>query len=388
MDYRVAHLTSAHYAFDTRIFHRECRSLVLAGYDVTLIAQRAEGDVEVDGIKIVALKPPTNRLERMTGTVWSLYRTALRVDADLYHFHDPELLPVGVLLKLLGKKVVYDVHEDYSGTMEGKQWLPSFLYGPAVFAVTWCERLLGRVCDRYVAATPTIAAKFPSGRTRLVQNYPWLHELYRADAAPYDERELIGTYVGWLGDYSGVDAMKQAFEIAAKELPVKLLVGGKVIAGAKAEFVKNSASDVVEYLGFVTRPQIAELFARSRMGLVTVLPSGNSINAQPTKMFEYMSCGLPVLASDFPVYRKFVESAGCGFLVDPTDPASIAEKILWLIRNPQQAKQMGENGRRAVVDRYNWEREARSLVATYEELLPVRGAQPNSTPPVAPERTR
>jgi len=95
-----------------------------------------------------------------------------------------------------------------------------------------------------------------------------------------------------------------------------------------------------------------------------------------------------VLASDFPVYRKFVESAGCGFLVDPTDPASIAEKILWLIRNPQQAKQMGENGRRAVVDRYNWEREARSLVATYEELLPVRGAQPNSTPPVAPERTR
>jgi len=104
---------------------------------------------------------------------------------------------------------------------------------------------------------------------------------------------------------------------------------------------------------------------------VTVLPLDSYVNAQPTKMFEYMSGGLPVIASDFPVYRKIVESADCGLLVDPLNPAAIAEAIVWLMQNPSRAYEMGQNGKRAIADRYNWEREAESLVATYEELLPL-----------------
>lgn len=340
----------------------------MAGYDVTLIAQLAGGDINLHGVKLRALKPPADRRERMTSTIRALYQIAVREDADIYHFHDPELLPIGVLLKLRGKKVIYDVHEDWKGTMGGKQWLPPILHKSASLAVSACESTLGRACDRLIAATPTIAAKFPAERTRLVQNYPWLDELRSVDAPPYQEREYLGTYLGWLGDYSGVDSMTKAFELAAKEFQVKLLIGGKVIPGAKADFQNGKASEVVEYLGFVSRPQIADLFARVRMGLVTVLPSGNSINAQPTKMFEYMSSALPVIASNFPVYRKIIESAGCGLLVDPANPAAIASAILWLLRNPERAEQMGRNGQRAVVERYNWEREARSLISTYEEL--------------------
>lgn len=365
---RVVHLTSVHYPFDTRIFHRECGSLAKAGFDTTLIAPSAEEGAQANGVKLRAVVPPSNRRERMTHTTRRVYAAALRENAKIYHFHDPELLPVGALLKLHGKKIIYDVHEDYKGTMEGKQWIPASLSKAASVGIEVGEAAMSSFCDRVVAATPTIARKFPESKTCLVQNFPMQNELRKEDASSYEERELIAVYVGWLGDHSGVESMREAHKIVSREMPMRLLLGGKVIAGAKADFQKNTEDNGIEFLGFLNRPRIADIFAQSRIGLVTVLPSGNSFHAQPTKMFEYMSASLPVIASDFPVYRKFVEDARCGLLVDPLNPQKIAESILWMLRNPAQAAEMGRNGRRAIEDRYNWEREAEKLVAMYMEL--------------------
>jgi hypothetical protein len=325
----------------------------------------------LNGIKLRAIKPPRDRHERMISTIWSIYRAAVQEDADIYHLHDPELLPIGVLLKLRGKKVIYDVHEDYKGTMKGKQWIPPFMHRPASVAVSVCETTFGRACDRVIAATSTIARNFRPEQTRLVQNYPWLHELETSDAPPYEKRDAIAAYIGWLDDSRGMREMARAVELAAKEIPIKLVLGGKVRGGGKTEFEKDSANEHVEYLGFLGRSQVRELIARARMGMVTVLPSENTVNAQPTKLFEYMSGSLPVIASDFPAYRKIVETAGCGLLVDPRNPAAIAKAILWIMRNPSQAAEMGRNGQSAVAEKYNWEREAESLIATYKELLPA-----------------
>jgi glycosyltransferase involved in cell wall biosynthesis len=365
---RVVHLTSVHYAFDTRIYHRECKSLALAGYDVTLIAPRADGDLSIDGVKMRAITPPRNRRERIIRTIWAVYWAAVKEDADLYHFHDPELLLIGVLLKLQGKKVIYDVHEDYRGIMGVKQWLPWGMHKPASIAARICETILSRACDRVIAATPVIARIFRPEQTRLVQNYPWLYELSTPDSLPYDKREAIVAYVGWLDDTRGMREMARAVELAAREMPVKLVLGGKVQDGASSNFEKDGPSELVEYLGFLSRPQVKKLIASARIGIVTFLSSVNYDESQPTKLFEYMSGSLPVIASDFPVYRRIVESAKCGLLVDPRNPAAIADAILWLMRNPLEAAEMGRNGRRAVAEKYNWEREADSLLATYAEL--------------------
>jgi glycosyltransferase involved in cell wall biosynthesis len=367
MSRRVVHLTSVHYAFDTRIFHKECRSLALAGYDVTLIAPHAGGNQSQNGVTLRAIKPPLDRRERMTSTICAVYQAAVQENADIYHFHDPELMPIAALLKARGKRVIYDVHENYSGTMKDK-WIPGPLCGPASVAVGVCEATFARACDRIVAATPAIAKKFPPSRTRLVQNYPWLHELTSPNPVPYEQREPIAVYVGWLCDERGVGTMIRAVELAAKESPVKLQIAGKVVSGAKLQFDDGRSRDLVEHLGFLNRPQVAELIAQARVGLITPPPTGNSVTAQPTKLFEYMSGGLPVLASDFPVYRSIVESAGCGLLVNPLDPAAIAAALVWILRHPSEAAEMGRSGQRAVTERYNWEHEAKSLIRTYAEL--------------------
>jgi lipopolysaccharide/colanic/teichoic acid biosynthesis glycosyltransferase/glycosyltransferase involved in cell wall biosynthesis len=365
---RVAHLTSAHSTYDVRIFHKECKSLVMAGYDVTLIAPGANGDVGRNGVKVRAVPPPRSRLMRMTRTVWLVYQAARREDADIYHFHDPELLPVGALLKKHGKRVIYDVHEDFASDVITDHRIPMLLRGPLSMAVGACERMFTADFDRVIAVTPTIASKFPAGKTRLVRNFPWSQEFRASGSVPYENREAIAVYAGVLSDLQGLREMRQAVELAAKEIPIRLIVAGGANSGAKVEFQRDAESRLVEYTGRLSRSQVAELLARAKVGLFLLHPLPCKVNGLPTKLFEYMAAGLPVVASDFPYWRKLIEGAECGLCVNPLNPASAAEALVWLLRHPAQAAQMGQNGRRAIAENYNWERESEGLITTYAEL--------------------
>lgn len=373
-------MTSVHHAFDTRIFHKECKSLAAAGYDVTLVAPHEGRNVILNDVKLLSLALPKNRWERMTQTIWRVYETAVRENAEIYHFHDPELMLVAPLLRMRGKRVIYDVHEDYSGTMTGKQWLPSMLQIPAAIGVQACERTFSTACDRIIAATPKIASKFSPKKTKLVQNFPWSDELRPSDSAPYDRRDPIIAYVGWLSDSRGLREMVQAVRLASTEQPVKLVTAGKVIAGAKAECVLETEDSVVEHQGMLDRAQVAKLLARAKVGIVVLHPTKNYLESQPNKLFEYMSAGLPVVASDFPLWREIIESTDSGLLVDPMQPQAIAECITWLLRNPARAAEMGRNGQRAVWEKYSWERESERLIAAYDELRSLGRFKPASQP--------
>jgi glycosyltransferase involved in cell wall biosynthesis len=340
----------------------------MAGYDVTLIAPHAEGDLTRDGVKLKAVVPPRDRRERIASTVPAVYRAAVRENADVYHFHDPELIPVGALLKLRGKKVIYDVHEDYAGTMKGKKWLSPLFQKAAGMAVSVGEGAFSSTCDSVIAATPTIASKFRPRNTRLVQNFPWKNELRCSHASPYETRESIAVYVGGLSDLRGLREMRQAVKLAASDVPVRLVTAGIATPGAAADLADDSENRLVEHLGMLNRPQVAQLLARARVGMVLLHPLQNYIDCQPVKLFEYMSVGLPVIASDFPLWRRIIESAGCGILVNPLDPAEIARALVWLLRHPAEAVEMGRNGERAVAEKYNWERESESLVSAYAQL--------------------
>jgi lipopolysaccharide/colanic/teichoic acid biosynthesis glycosyltransferase/glycosyltransferase involved in cell wall biosynthesis len=365
---RAVHLTSVHQPFDVRIFHKECKSLAVAGYDVTLIAPRAEGDSFRDGVKIRAVTPPRNRVERMTSTIWKVYQAAVQENGDIYHFHDPELIPVGALLKMRGKQVIYDVHEDFALDMKTKPYLPVLLRRPASLAVRASEVTFTRAFDRVIVAVPAFVRKFPAAKTRLVRNLPWTHEFASSKAVPYEKREPIAVFMGALADIRGLREMRQAVELAAKEIPIKLVIAGKVNPGAKADFQHDGQSSLVEYKGLLGRSQVSELLARARVGLVIYHPTENYVNALPHKLFEYMSAGLPVVASDFAHWRRIFEPAECGLLVNPLDPAAVAEALVWLMRHPAEAAQMGLNGQRAVAEKYNWELESKSLLDTYAEL--------------------
>src|SRR5262249_28601560 len=206
-------------------------------------------------------------------TVPAVYRAAVREDADIYHFHDPELMPVGGLLKLRGKKVIYDVHEDYAGTMRGKKWLPRVFQNAAGLAASVGEAAFSAAYDSVIAATPKIAAKFPPRKTKLVQNFPRKNELLCNHALPYEKRESLAVYVGALADLRGLREMKQAVKLATSEVPVRLVTGGAVIPGAAADLGHGCENGLVEHLGLLSRPQVAQLLARGKGGMVLLHPS-------------------------------------------------------------------------------------------------------------------
>lgn len=365
---KVVHLTSVHHPFDNRILLKECATLALAGYEVTLIAAGDGVETAHRGVRLKLVPQPRNRIQRALLTIPAVLRAALAENADIYHYHDPELMPVGWLLHKKGKKVIYDVHEDYAGSIRYKPWIPTLLRGITSDAVSLCERIFSRRCTRVIAATPTIVEQFDQNKARLVQNFPWMHEFGSSQGKPYRQREPIVAYVGTIAQNRGLNEMCAAIAIVNRSNPVRLVLAGKMNPGAGDASALNNLEQEVTYRGALPRQEVGLLLAEARIGIVTLHPTLNYVSSQPTKLYEYMSAGIPVIASDFPVWRSVVESSGCGILVDPKNPNEIAAAIMHLLRDPDHAQAMGERGRKAVIDRFNWEAEGANLLRIYSEI--------------------
>ena len=368
---RVAHLTSVHQVDDVRIFTKECRSLAAAGFEVTLVGP-SETDRTIDGVRIRGVPSGRGRLGRMIGTSWHVLRGSVASGAKVCHFHDPELIPIGFALKLLGRRVVYDVHEDCPRDILTKDWVHPVIKRPLAAAMALLEATAGRLFDGIVAVTPTIAARFPPSKTITLANYPMLEEFPAVAETPYGERPFQICYVGHLSKARGlfdmVDAAEQVRGGGARSL---LLAGELASAAEEAEARARGGWQRTEYLGWIDRTGIARLMANACAGLVVLHPNRCFVDAYPIKMFEYMAAGLPVVASDFPLYREILEDGRCGCLVPPADPAALARAIEWIFDHPAEAREMGEHGRRRVERLYNWQVEREKLVSLYRRLAGV-----------------
>ena len=368
---KVVHLTSVHNAFDVRIFAKECKSLARAGHDVVLVVPHDRDEV-VDGVVIKSVPRAGGRVSRMMRTVWKLYREALRQDAEIYHFHDPELIPVGLLLRARGKKVIYDIHEDYPQAIPSKYYLRYWIRRPVSWVMERFENFASRRFSGLVAVTPAIANRFGdvNSRVRVVQNFPVAEELTKDCHPTWDQRQLSVTYVGGISENRGAFEMVRAIALIPPTLPATLkLVGNFSPSSLRHELAPLAGWEKVEVLGFMDRAGVARVLNSVRAGLVLIHPEPRYKVAYPIKMFEYMAVGIPVIAADFPLWREIIEEAGCGLVVNPLDPQAIAGAIEYILTHPKEAEAMGRRGREAVEKKYNWATEEKKLLALYEEVL-------------------
>jgi glycosyltransferase involved in cell wall biosynthesis len=375
MNPKACVMTSVHPPFDIRIFHKECKSLAAAGYDVTLIApfDAPAEPHHVDGVAIRAVPRSSHRFQRLTRTVWRVYREAIKQTADVYHFHDPELIPVGLLLRLRGKKVVYDIHEDLPRCMPYKPYLPKWVGRAVAGTVEMLENFASRFFSALVAATPGIAVRFSAinDRTVIVNNYPLMTELLAVPKRPWEERDVAVTYVGSSVSASrGAVEMVQAMGLLPPHFEASLALAGPFLpANLQDALATEPGWNRVRVLGMLPRPEVANVLSRARAGLVVEHPEPNYVAGKPIKMYEYMAAGIPVISSDFPLWRQIVDGAGCGLCVDSLNPHKISEAIHYLLTHPKEAEEMGQRGRQAIIERYNWDREKRKLLHLYAELM-------------------
>lgn len=365
----VVHLTSAHSRYDIRIFRKQCRALAGRGFRVSLIVADGKGDeLTDDGIAIYDVGHLEGRLNRIFRSTRRVLAKALELDANLYHLHDPELLPAGARLRRRKKAVIFDSHEDVPKQMLGKPYLnPLALRTIAtIYAIyeAWVVRSLSAV----IGATPAITDKFErlAKRTENVNNFPELGEL--ESQLPWTDKSAEICYVGGIARIRGIIPLVKALLETESETRLNL-VGEFSEVDTEAEAKASNGWSDVNALGFLDRHGVRDVMARSVAGVVTFAPLPNHIDAQPNKMFEYMSAGIPVIASDFPLWRQIIVGSECGLCVDPEDPQAIARAIDILVKDRALAQRYGENGKRAVEEIYNWAREEPKLVNLYREIL-------------------
>jgi len=364
---KVCHLTSVHDSKDVRIFTKECCSLAQMGLKVFLVAPNATDEV-INGVTIVnSGASRRNRLGRMTKTVFSVYKKAKRLDADIYHIHDPELLSIALLLRISGKKVIYDAHEDLPQTILEKYWINKNLRRTMAIVVKFFENFAGRQMSYIISATPYIRDRFlkVNKNTLDINNYPLSSEF--ASGAEWEKRKNEICYAGVISRERGILQLMQALDMMDG---IRLNLAGSFDPDElKSDIQKMKSWERVNYSGYVGRKEVASILSHSKAGVVTFLPLPNHINAQPNKLFEYMSAAIPVVASDFPLWKQIIEKNNCGVCVNPHDSKQIAGAVKYLLENDAEAKMMGQNGQKAVAEKYNWEAEVNKLAQIYDSLI-------------------
>ncbi|MEA3337467.1 MAG: glycosyltransferase family 4 protein [Chloroflexota bacterium] len=373
----VCILSSVHIALDNRVFFREALSLRRAGYEVTLIAIHDRDEVK-DGVRIVAL-PRIPRWQRPR--LWvSLLQRAWETQADIYHFHDPELTLVTPWLRLrTGKPTVYDVHEVNADFIRVKDYMPGWLRQPIAWAFGWLEPLLARLQSGLIFADDQIALPFRNvDRPKITLfNFPSMKFVEDAAAATATSarKDPVVLYLGGLERNRGSRLMMEAFHQVSRQMPEAklLLVGHFMPPDLQEELLRDARQRGIEaavtVTGRVPFEQIGDYLQQAAVGWVTWQPVPKNEKNIPTKLFEYMAYGVPVVSSDLPSTRQFVHDGKNGYLVTADDPTAHAQAILRILRDPQAGLVMGRQGQSLVQTHYNWEKMESRLLAFYQNLL-------------------
>ncbi len=361
---RVCHLSSVHYRYDTRILLKECQTLAGAGYDIWFVVADGNPPEKKSGVNIVSVKSAKNRFFRMIQASWKVYKKGKSLRGDIYHLHDSELLIIGILLRILGKKVIYDVHEDVPRDILHKDYIPKYLRWFLSKIIELIENRISAGFDTVITATPWIGERFKKNnpKTKVINNFPIIQNL---NNVIWRERKNEVCYIGDITENRGLSYIIDALE----NLDITFNLAGRFYPEPYRQYLMSKKGwKNVRELGFISRKNAENVLMQSKIGFVTFLPEPNHINAQPNKMFEYMSASLPIIASDFPLWKEMIEGINCGICVNPTDILAIRKAVLKIMNDPELAKNMSENGYNAIREKYNWTSESHKLVSVYEKL--------------------
>lgn len=365
---RICHITTAHPRYDVRIYHKYAKSLTERGFGITLCVADGLGNELKKAVKFIDIGKPSNRFSRFLFSPYKMFKEVKKIKADIYHFHDPEFLFAALFLKIYGRRLIYDVHEDVPRSLKGRDWLPKWILRIIAFFFEQLENFIAGRLTGIITATPYICNRFLKINKNVIDinNYP-IREEFNRDSVPFENRNDI-CYTGSITEIRGIRKLMDALLLCQTD--IKLHLAGEFADPVfKKEILNHKAKDKLIYYGLVDRDKLNCIYNQCFAGIVTFLPYENHIHAQPNKIFEYMSAGIPVIGSDFKLWKEIIEKYQAGTCVNPEKSESIANVINNYVEDKQLAKSQGANGEEIVKEIFNWEKEKQKLLYFYSKIL-------------------
>ena len=380
----LCHFTTVHTELKSRSFYMEFMPLAAGGAEVRYVAPAGiEG--HRDGVEFVALQKPRGRTGQLR-SIPAVLPVLLRQRADLYHFQDPELLPVALLLKLIfRKKVVFDSYEDFAAMALMMRGMPLALRPIVASVVGGLQRVAALCFDGVMTAdsgTLRRVARVGHSRKLTFYNFPNLDIFPAPQAKTVKDFDVV--YRGGLSERAGTWVLLEAVRMLAvggRNVRV-LLIGycddGDVERALRERVESLGLAAQVEIMGRIRHSEMAQALGRARIGICPLQDIPKFRVNIPVKVFEYWACGLPVIASDLPPIRPFFKNVHGGILFSPSDAAELAQSIAWLLEHPTTSAHMGQRGREAVVTRFNHRREVQKLERFFARIAGC--VEKNATP--------
>lgn len=367
----ILQLTSVHPRFDTRIYHKVCKSLVSHDYQVKLIVADGKGDKKKDSINIEDVgKSKFGRLGRIFVTTWKVFFRALRTDAKIIHFHDPELIPQAYILAIFGRKVIFDMHENIPKQIANKHWLSSYLKKTLILIYTCLEKLTLNKFHVVFAESSYQNDYNWLKNTSVILNLPDVGLITSIPKQDKFDNFTVG-YIGGCSTERGVLRVASAIkQLREKELDFDYLCIGPQSQEVEEDdlFQIGHKDGWIDAPGRVNAVDGWPLIKKCSVGMAVLEPLPNYLESWPTKMFEYLAMGLPVIVSNFPMYQEFIDEYNCGLCVDPLNQDDISKAIEFIHNNPETALEMGERGKKAIMNKLNWSYEENKLIKLYQKL--------------------
>ena len=368
---KVCHIISGYYRNDPRIFQRQCKSLVNGGFEVCILTNDGQPNEVIEGIKVYATdKYWKNRIKVLLFSKSQFLKKAIEVNADIYQLHSPELLSLGLTLKKLGKIVIYDSHEDLPSHILEKEWLPVIVRKPiSIFINFYMNRVL-KSYNEIISPHHHVVEKLEliNANTTLITNFAKVGSLINYDLSHYLNRENSICYSGTVYLSSNQEFIIEAISNINN---LKYQIVGFIDENYKEQLSERKGFEKLQFLGRIPWAELNDFYSKSLIGMVIMDYKLNLGYKRGTyavnKIFEYMEAGLPIICTDYDLWKEIIDKYDCGICVEPNNAKQIEEAIQFLISNKEKAYQMGQNGRKAVLLEYNWSTQEKEYLRIFKK---------------------
>lgn len=369
---KVCHVISGYYRIDARVFQRQCKSLKKFGFEVSVLTNDGEIEEIIDGIKFFSCEKTYNsRIKTMIYATKQFFKKAKEIDADIYQLHSPELFPLGLKLKNLGKKVVYDAHEDLPRHIQEKEWVPIFLRKPISYLI---EIYMNYVLKKYdYIITPhshvVESLKNKVKNIELIANFPLVKTLNNFSLEDYLKRDNIICYTGTVYSYSNQELLASSLTFIES---LKYHIAGYIDDEFLSNLKKLDKKDVIKFFGRISWYELSSFYQKATIGYVLYdykLNLGYKLGSYGTnKIFEYMEEGLPFICTDYILWKEICDKYNCGLYVEPGNRVQLSNALNYLVNNKSEAYKMGQNGKLAVKNFFNWDTQEIKYIEIFNKI--------------------